>query len=85
VLADKSILESKDLLSDNRSGSPNVHGLRNQILVPTQNGELVYTPAAGSFLQKLLAEIPESGSHLLPACTRNFSIYSMSQLTGLVI
>jgi hypothetical protein len=29
VLVDKSILESKDLLSDNRSGSPNIHGLRN--------------------------------------------------------
>jgi hypothetical protein len=29
VLADKSILESKDLLSENRSGSPNIHSLRN--------------------------------------------------------
>jgi hypothetical protein len=32
VLADKSILESKDLLSDKlitESGSPNIHGMKN--------------------------------------------------------
>jgi hypothetical protein len=36
VLADKSILESKDLLSDNRSGSPNIHGLKSWS--PLKNG-----------------------------------------------
>jgi hypothetical protein len=33
VFADKLILESKDLLSENRSGSPNIHGLRNPGMV----------------------------------------------------